>query len=64
MIKGLRRLAGFTIFNKTFSSSNAKELYDALHLFIASIRSNKPKLTHYLSGIDGCGHKTEMKIRE
>ena len=64
MIAGLRRLAGFEMFNKILATSSGQVFFDALHLFTASLRNNKSKVSHYMTGVDGCGFKTEKKIQK
>ena len=62
-IKGLRRLAGLVMINKTFEKNENEIFYDALHIFEASLRGNQAKLCHYLDGVPCCGARTEREIR-
>jgi len=62
LISGLRRLAGLEMFNGMLESSDDVVFFDALHCLTASLRQNKAKICHYLSGVNGCGNKTEQKI--
>lgn len=63
-IRGLRRLAGLVMFNKTFETNEKEIFYDALHMFEASLRGNQAKLCHYLDGVPCCGARTEREIRK
>jgi len=63
-IKGLRRLAGLVMLNKTLSSSDGLVFYDALHMWEASLRGNKALLNHYLDGVPGCDARTAQCIRK
>lgn len=64
MIAGLRRLAGFEMINQILATCSGQVFYDALHLFTASLRNNKSKVSHYMTGVDGCGFETEKKIQK
>ena len=50
--------------NQTFTQNDDAVFYDAMHVFEASLRGNKAKLSHYLDGVPGCGTSTERRIRE
>jgi hypothetical protein len=64
LIKGLRRLAGMVMINKTFEQNSGNIFYDSAHILVASLRGNKSKLCHYLDGVPGCGARTESEIRK
>ena len=64
IIRGLRRVAGLRVFNKSLASNTGDVFYDALHLWQAGLRKNKAKLAHFLEGVIGCGGYIERKIRE
>ena len=64
MIKGLRKVAGLVMLNKTLSSNDSAVFYDALHIWEASLRGNKAQLIHYECGVQGYGGITSKKLRE
>jgi len=64
LIKGLRRLAGMVMINKTFEQNAGNIFYDSAYILVNSLRGNKSKLCHYLDGVPGCGARTESEIRK
>ena len=64
MISGLRRLAGIFAFNSILMQASDDVFYDNLDMMVNALRGNVPAVNHYLTGLEGAGHKTAQKIAD
>lgn len=65
LVCGLRRSAGLNLLNYAMNLSfEPKRFLDLLQWFQGSLRCNRIQVTHYLTGLEGCGIKAENGIRQ